>query len=101
MKPPPPVIDGARVLWWADTAGIARTDACTFREGDRDQTSFAALAIARDDDASGCYLFLCDDQWETQNDTDHRTIEEARGFADSLYPGIANRWKAVPAPPPP
>ena len=62
MKPPPPMIDGARVLWWADTAGIAKTDACTFQDGDRVQASFAALAIARYEGASDCYLFLCDEQ---------------------------------------
>ena len=94
MGPPPTTIDGARVVWWADTAGIAKTDACTFREGDRVQPSFAALAIARYDGASGCYLFLCDEEWETQNDTDHQTIDEAREFAESLYPGISSRWRA-------
>src|SRR5687768_16721263 len=94
MEPPPTTIDGARVLWWANTAGIAKTDACTFREGDRIQDSFAALAIARYDGASDCYLFLCNEAWETQNDTDHQTIDEARCFAESLYPGISNRWSA-------
>jgi len=87
------MIDGARVLWWADTAGIAKTDACTCREGDRVQASFAALAIARYDGKSDCYLFLCDEVWETQNDMDHRTIDEACEFAESLYPGISNRWR--------
>lgn len=88
------MIDGARVLWWANPAGIAKTDACTFRERNRVQSSFAALAIARYDGASGCYLFLCDGDWETQNDTDHATVDEAREFAESLYPGISNRWRA-------
>ena len=94
MEPPPAMIDGARVLWWADTAGIAKTDAGTFGEGDRVQTSFAALAVARYDGASDCYLFLCDEEWETQNDMDHQTVDEARAFAESLYPGISNRWRA-------
>ena len=89
------MIDGARVLWWADTAGIAKTDACTFRRDDQVQTSFPAIAIARyEDEASDCYLFLCDEEWETQNDTDHRSVDEARAFAESLYPGITNRWRA-------
>jgi hypothetical protein len=68
--------------------------ACTFRKGDRVQDSFAALAIARYDGASDCYLFLCNEEWATQNDTDHRTIDEARELAESLYPGISNRWWA-------
>jgi hypothetical protein len=93
MEPPPVMIDGARVLWWAETAGIAKTDACTFREGNRVQASFAGLAIARYGGASDCYLFLCDEDWETQNDTDHGTVDEAREFAESLYPGISNRWR--------
>jgi hypothetical protein len=94
MEQPPTMIDGARVLWWADTAGIHKTDACTFREGNRVQALFAGLAIAQYDGASDCYLFLCDQKWETQNDNDHRTIDEAREFAESLYPGISNRWRA-------
>ena len=89
------MIDGARVLWWASTAGIAKTDACTFGKNGRAQSSFAALAIAQYDGASGCYLFLCDEEWETQNDTDHQTIDEAREFAESLYPGIATRWRTA------
>jgi hypothetical protein len=89
------MIDGARVLWWADTGGIAKTDACTFREGNRLQTSFAALAITRYDGASDCYLFLCDEQRDTQNDTDHQTVDEARAFAETLYPGLSNRWRAA------
>ena len=87
MESPPTMIDAA---------GIAKTDACFFREGDRVQSSFAALAIARYDGASGCYLFLSNEEWETQNDTEHQTIDEAREFAESLYPGISNRWR-VPA----
>ena len=87
------MIDGARVLWWVDTAGIARTEACIFRKRGQVQTAFAALAIARYDGASGCYLFLCDENWETQNDTDHETVDEAREFAESLYPGISIRWR--------
>jgi hypothetical protein len=94
MEPPPTTIDGARVLLWADTAGIAKTDACIFREDDRLQKSFAALAIARYDGTSGCYLFLCDEAWETQNDTDHQSLDDAREFAESLYPGISHRWRA-------
>lgn len=92
MKHPPTKIDGARVLWWASTAGIAKTDACTFRDGDRVQNSFAALAIAQYDGASGYYLFLCDESWETQNDTDHLTVHEARKFAEALYPEVSIRW---------
>lgn len=93
MQPPPTMIDNARVLWWADTAGIEKTGACTFRAGDLVQASFSALAIARYDGASDCYLFLCNDEWETRNDTDHRTVDEARDFAESLYPGISKRWR--------
>lgn len=93
MESPPTMIDGARVLWWVDTAGIAKTDACTFREGNGVQASFAALAIARYDGASDCYLFLCGEDWETQNDTLHESVGKAREFAESLYPGISNRWR--------
>jgi hypothetical protein len=93
LGPPPPLIDGATVLWWADTAGIGRTDACTFRREDAEQRAFAGLAIAQYARDASCYLFLCDTQWETQNDTLHRDADEAKTFAERLYPGISVRWE--------
>lgn len=93
MKPPAATIDNASVLWWAETAGIEKTDACTFRRDDAVQRTFAGLAIAQYERDRGCYLFLCDAQWETQNDTLHRDADEAKAFAERLYPGIAARWR--------
>jgi hypothetical protein len=93
MKPSPPTIDGASVLLWAETAGIAKTDACTFRAAGQVQREFAGLAIARYEPGSGCYLFLCDENWETQNDSLHDDVDDARAFAESLYPGISARWR--------
>ena len=93
MNPPPSKIDGAWVLCWADVADIAKTDACTFRADGHVQTRFAGLAIARYKPDSGCYLFLCDENWETQNDSLHRDLSEAEAFAESLYPGISARWR--------
>lgn len=61
-----------RAMEWSFPVGLGghraleKTGACTFREGDRIQTSFSALAIARHDGASTCYLFLCDEQWESR-----------------------------------
>jgi hypothetical protein len=97
MDRPPPTIDGALVLSYADTSGIAKTDACTFREANQVQEEFAALAIAQYAGASDCYLFLCDAHWETLNDSDHRDVVEAKAFAESLYPGISERWQSLPA----
>jgi len=57
------------------------------------QSQFAGLAIAQYKPDSGFYLFLCDENWETENDSLHRSLAEARAFAESLYPGVAARWQ--------
>jgi len=93
MEPSPTVIDGASVLCWAETAGIARTDECTFRAEGQAQSEFAGLAIAQYEPGPDCYLFLCDENWETQNDSNHADLDQARAFAESLYPGISARWR--------
>jgi hypothetical protein len=93
VEPSPKIIDGASVICWAETAGIAKTGACTFRREEQVQSQFAVLAIAQYKPDAGCYLFLCDENWETQNDTLHRDLDEARAFAERLYPGISARWR--------
>jgi hypothetical protein len=93
MKAPSPIIHGASVHCWAETAGISKTDACMFRADGRVQSSFAGLAIAQYEPDSGCYLFLCDENWETQNDSLHHDVAEAKAFAESLYPGVSARWR--------
>jgi hypothetical protein len=97
MEPSPRIIDGASVLCWAETAGIAKTSACTFRADGHVQSGFAGLAIAQYMPDAVCYLFLCDEKWETQNDSLHRDPAEARAFAESLYPGISARWRPAAA----
>jgi hypothetical protein len=93
VEPSPKIIDGASVLCWAETSGIAKTHACTFRAEGQVQSQFAGLAIAQYKRDSGCYLFLCDEKWETQNDSLHRDLADAQAFAESLYPGISGRWR--------
>lgn len=93
VEPSPKIIDGASVLCWAETAGIAKTNAGTFRADGHVQSEFAGLAIAQYRPDAACYLFLCDENWETQNDSLHRDLAEARAFAESLYPGISARWR--------
>ena len=54
---------------------------------------FPGLVIAKYEGPGECYLFLCDPQWETLNDTDHQNVDEARELAERLYPGIDRRWQ--------
>jgi hypothetical protein len=93
VEPSPKIIDGASVLCWAETAGVAKTNACTFRADGHVQSEFAGLAIAQYTPDSGCYLFLCDENWETQNDSLHRELLAAKSFAEAMYPGISARWR--------
>lgn len=91
------MIDGAQVRLWASVEGLTMTNACRlYREGEQ-QLQFAGLAVAQYRGAPDCYLFFCDEKWETRNDTDHRTIDEAKLFAEQLFPGIGLRWQEADA----
>lgn len=52
----------------------------------------AALAICRDVQDGGYYLFGCSVEWEAVTDTWHQTLEDAMDQAESEHPGIGERW---------
>jgi hypothetical protein len=51
----------------------------------------AGVAICRYD-ASGYYLFGCDENWQSVTDTWHPTIEEAKAQAEFEYEGVSMTW---------
>ena len=69
MKPPPPMIDHARVLWWA-WSGDEPFGFC----GD---VAVYGLAVVRYDSGE-VYRFSCDHHWETVNDSHAHDEETAK-----------------------
>lgn len=51
------------------------------------------LAICRYQNKNQCYLFFCDENWETLNDIDHADFKEAKETAESIYQGLENLWQ--------
>ena len=87
---PPPMIDGARVLWWA-WAGEKPFGMCGAEE-------IYGFAVCRYDNSGELYRFSCDRDWETVNDPPHEdeaeameelpmSYEAARERANSILPG--------------
>ena len=55
------------------------------------QTCFYGLAIATYD-LSGFYLFFCDMDWETENDTCHGSVAEALETAERKFGMTNSHW---------
>lgn len=88
MHAQPNLIDGARVLLYADTSRFSKTDAVRHLRDGRQQFSFAPIAICRYDGSDDCYLFLCDENWQTANDNLYDSIDEAIESALQQFAGL-------------
>ena len=80
---PPKTIDGAEVLWWAwsgiDPFGL---------HGDEPVHGFAVCRY----ETGELYRFSCNRRWETVNDMDHTTVEEAKADIPANYDNTRVRW---------
>jgi hypothetical protein len=86
MTPPPPAIDGARVLWWA-WAGDEPFGLC----GEKKVFGFAICRY----ETGEMYRFSCDRHWETVNDSLHENEEEAKRAVPINYLASLDRisWR--------
>lgn len=87
--PPPPRIDGARVLEWAwsvDPFGEI-LDA----EG-RLAAVVHGLALCRYDESSQIYRFSCDGNWDCQQDALYESIDEAKAHLPAQYRRVEPVW---------
>ncbi len=90
LKPPPPEIDGARVLEWAwserpfgeilDTEG-------------RLVAVIHGLALCRYDDSGQIYRFSCDADWECQQDGVYGSLAEAKANLPAQYRRVESAWQ--------
>ena len=88
---PPPYIDGALILEWAWSE-------TPFGHVRFDDGSIAAaihgLAIGRYPNSEVVYRFSCNAQWETQQDADYASVDEAKSLPEQYGSAPAN-WSKV------
>jgi hypothetical protein len=77
VSKPPPNIDGARVLKFADLTSSSSTGKTRHVAGESEVADFAGLAIAQYPSDPGFYLFYCDENWKAITDTYHETLDAA------------------------
>lgn len=87
----PDKIDGARVVRWIelDPRKHQKTDAIRLYADGSEQTEFSGLAIATyaepDSTRQDHYLFYCDSDWETLNDSLYGSLDEAIAEAQRQF----------------
>ena len=87
---PPRQIDGADVIIWAWSEPKPFFDMpCS--DG-KTSVAIHGLAIVRYPETGEVYRFSCNAEWETENDSDHQTVEDAVGAEASQYDIRAVRW---------
>ena len=95
MDTPPAMIDSAKIIAYVLLDPITHPDSGLirlYRDGEI-QTSFHGLAIAvYDTPNSGTYLFFCDSEWRSENDTLHDSIDDAIDTANRKFGIHANEW---------
>jgi hypothetical protein len=92
MKPPPPTLDGARVLKAASLAGARVSGTVRHFIGGERVTDFAGIALAKYDDDPGVCVFYCDADWNVITDTFHADLADAEEQAGLEFDGL--EWLA-------
>lgn len=96
MNKPPQEIDGANVLLFAEIDERQKHTGMTrhFVDGEL-MKAFPRLAICQYEGEESCYLFYCDENWETITDTLHSNLDEAKKHAELEYEGVSETWKSL------
>jgi len=90
MNKPPPEIDGAKVLYWAWSGDMPFG---WVGEGVNSRVvAIFGLAIAQYRDSSVIYRFSCDKNWETEQDADYSSVEEAIKLLPKQYQEVEAQW---------
>ena len=91
MKKPPREIDGARVLEWA-WSGDKPFGQILTKSGVQ-ATKIFGLAICRYSDSNKIYRFSCDSEWESEQDADYESVQEAKENLPSQYQNAKVVWQ--------
>ncbi len=101
MIEPPELIDGARVLYWADVSTRHMTGHVVHYGASQRQEDFACIAIAQYGDGAGeAYLFHCNTDWRVLNDDRFETVDEAIASALHQYRWLTRQDLAQRSPDP-
>ena len=96
MEEPPLMLDGARVLEYAELdRTVAPTGRISVSVGGApvDLNSVAGVAIAENLVDGGVFLLHCNDRWETLAAGHYPDPDAARRSAEEAYSGLSMRWK--------
>jgi hypothetical protein len=90
----PILIDGATVVCSVvlDASRHRYTGSVVLRDGDCEQRWFHGLAIARYPDSKDAYLFYCDRDWDTENDSLYSSVTEAITEATQQFGVTQDDW---------
>jgi hypothetical protein len=91
---PPKEIDGAKVLFWA-WSGKEPFGTIKYVGGNMDGKIAAeiyGLAICQYEKSSKIYRFSCNRKWETEQDSDYDSIEEAKEQLPFQYQKVDADW---------
>ncbi|WP_417503143.1 hypothetical protein [Marinobacter sp.] len=91
LSKPPKEIDGAEVLEWA-WSGNKPFGFVRLQSGEVAAEIFG-LAICRYPDSDTIYRFSCNIEWETEQDSDYCSINEAKKNLPEQYKNIEAQWQ--------
>ena len=89
MKPPS-TIDGAKIIEWA-WSGSKPFGVVQYKDGQISREIYG-LAICRYENSNIIYRFCCDKNWETQQDGDYPSIDDAKKFLPDQYSQVIPQW---------
>ncbi|NMF47753.1 hypothetical protein HHL01_06120 [Pseudoalteromonas arctica] len=91
MSSPPLKIDGAIVLEWA-WSGNKPFGVVKYQNGEVASEIFG-LAICAYPDSDQVYIFSCDCDWETEQDSQYNSIQNAKDYLPEQYRHVKANWK--------
>jgi len=95
MNKPPSELDGAKVLFWVVLGKEnKKTHAIKLYADGVEQAQFYGLVLAQyeKESSSGVYLLYCGSDWEVENDSLYRDVQEAKSEAEGQFVGISGKW---------
>lgn len=90
----PQELDGAKVIKQTKNDTAERIGVMFFEEKDGStiEISITGLAIVEYEEENGFYLFMCDQNWEVQDDILVNTLEEALEWAEKSFDVSEKDW---------
>jgi len=90
MSKPPKTIDNAEVLYWA-WSGEIPFGVLKYTDGNI-AAKIYGLAICKYFKSDLVYRFSCDRKWETEQDSDYSSVEEAMKDLSEQYKNVTANW---------